>query len=144
MSIVPADYCVSLEMAQRPELHAAMEAAGYFGGLPIKLVNFWWGDVPKLGSGNWQLFMHRQTLSELNGHGGFIAYHLGELWAAAVKFMPEGSGLSLAHRGQPRSLAEPVMASCGNAGGEYATSVHAPDALAELVIALHKEASDVR
>ena len=106
-----SDYCISLEMAQRPELRAAMEAAGYFPHPNCKVVTMWWGEAPKSGSGDWQLFIHRQMLSELESNGGHIAYHLGELWVAAGKPRWVGS---------PDELAELVIALHAAAAKEQA------------------------
>lgn len=132
------DCCITLEMAQRPELRAAMESAGLDAPMA------WWCGGEDMG---WFIVVVNLCSNSAYMHHP-PAYHLGELWAAAVKLAAErhpdkiGSvGLEWVHpncgQDDHALYGADVLGWDGYGLHKSEDQTHAPDALAELVIALH-------
>lgn len=162
-AITPADYCTSLDMSQRAELHEAMRAAG------CERTDWVWHELlddPEMGiKGQPPELVERARMDGwLADANDYPAYSLGELWCAAVVLAnqiededacPVTMVLQFDWAGtenvdHPPPMKPSAGAWCLDGAEEFTHGSllgisHAPDALAELVISLHaavKEADD--
>lgn len=144
-----SDYVVSLDMAQRPELHEAMTAAGC--GEPGIV------DNPQEGYSDyvWRVYnpcKHQRgepfcgTRDYFCGFGYPVsstfwpAYSIGELWCAAERLkaaLPKNNRIELCIQPDYWIIQWVIEDACGLDTVHSPDFAHAPDALAALVIELH-------